>query len=67
LLSDGDQQVFRQYGLIDESQEEPLHGTFLIDQNGKLLWYDVDVDPFLDITFLLEESQRLLGDSQGGE
>ena len=61
LLSDGDKKVFEQYGLIVEGQEDPLHGTFLIDPAGKVLWYDVGEHPFLDITFLLEESDRLLG------
>ena len=62
LLSDGEKQVFRQYGLIVEDQEDPLHGTFLIDPAGKLLWYDVGDEPFLDITFLLQESVRLLSE-----
>ena len=60
LLSDGDKTVFEQYGLIADDQEDPLHGTFLIDRSGKVVWHDVDVHPFLDISFLLRESNRLL-------
>ena len=60
LLSDSNKKVFSQFGLIVDGQEDPLHGTFLLDPTGKVLWYDFGDEPFLDITFLLEESVRLL-------
>ena len=67
LWSDSEKKVFRQYGLIVDGQEDPLHGTFLIGQNGEVLWYDVDADPFLDISFLLQESDRLLDRAEGSK
>ncbi len=38
----------------------PLHGTFLIDGNGRVRWQDVSYEPFTDVHFLLAESKRLL-------
>ena len=39
----------------------PLHGTFLIDEQGLVRWQDVSYEPFTDTEFLLAESKRLLG------
>ena len=38
----------------------PLHGTFLVDRDGKVRWQDVGYEPFSDLKFLLNESKRLL-------
>jgi hypothetical protein len=37
-----------------------LHGTFLIDADGKVRWQDIGHEPFNEVDFLLEESSRLL-------
>lgn len=60
LLADPAQEVFRSYGALDEFKGEPLHGTFLIDAEGRLRWHDIGTEPFMDATFVLEESKRLL-------
>jgi len=39
----------------------PLHGTFLVDGNGKVRWQDISYDPFTELKFLATESRRLLG------
>lgn len=60
LISDAPMQVFRDYRCFDDFEATPLHGTFLIDADGRIRWQDISYDPFMEIDFLLEESQRLL-------
>ncbi|MEM0925484.1 MAG: redoxin domain-containing protein [Planctomycetota bacterium] len=60
LLSDGDQQSFRDYRCWDDFESLPLHGTFLIDTDGYVRWQDISYEPFMDVDFLLKESKRLL-------
>jgi hypothetical protein len=38
----------------------PLHGTFLVDGDGRVRWSDVSFEPFTAIDWLLGESRRLL-------
>jgi hypothetical protein len=37
-----------------------MHGTFLIDGDGYVRWFDVSFEPFMDTSFVLNESKRLL-------
>lgn len=60
LVCDGDLEVFQRYRVYDDFEEKPLHGTFLIDGDGRIRWHDVSYDPFNDADFLLEEARRLL-------
>ncbi len=60
LLSNDSLDVFRDYRCYDDFEQEPLHGTFLIDGRGKIRWQDVGYEPFTDVEFLLAESRRLL-------
>ena len=60
LLSDGDKHVFKQFRCWDDFEDQPLHGTFLIDHRGKVRWQDISYEPFNDAEFLLKESKRLL-------
>ena len=60
LLSDASLETFKRYQAFDDFEGTPLHGTFLIDGNGKLRWHDTGSDPFMNVDFLLEESKRLL-------
>ena len=61
LLANPELSVFQKYHAYDEFEKQPLHGTFLIDSNGKIRWQDISYEPFMDADFLLAESQRLLG------
>ena len=45
---------------FDDFEDQPLHGTFVIDGKGRVLWTDISADPFMDIDFLIEEANRLL-------
>lgn len=60
LLSDGEHQVFKAFRCWDDFENQPLHGTFLIDARGRVRWQDISYQPFTDVDFLLEESVRLL-------
>lgn len=61
LFSDSNLDVFKTYRCYDDFEKQPLHGTFLMDSEGLVLWQDIGYEPFMDLEFLLGESQRLLG------
>jgi hypothetical protein len=46
--------------VYDDFENQPLHGTFLIDGEGNVRWQDISYEPFMDHQFLLKEAQRLL-------
>lgn len=60
LLADPDLRVFKEWGCYDDFEEQPLHGTFLIDTSGRMRWMEVSYEPFQDVDFLLNEAERLL-------
>ncbi|QTN33225.1 redoxin domain-containing protein [Akkermansiaceae bacterium] len=60
LLADAEKGAFKAYGAHDDFEGKALHGTFLIDPEGKILWADIAADPFMDLDFLIKESLRLL-------
>jgi peroxiredoxin len=61
LVSDHELTVFRQYRCFDDFEDQPLHGTFVIDGSGRIRWQDISYEPFMDAEFLLQEATRLLG------
>lgn len=61
FASDESLKVFRQFRAYDDFESQPLHGTFLIDGEGKIRWQDISYEPFMDHEFLLKEAQRLMG------
>lgn len=60
VLCDPKANVFKQWGVWDEFADEALHGTFLLDGLGRILWQDVSARPFEESDWLLAESKRLL-------
>ncbi len=60
LISDEKKNVFKAYTAHDDFEDQPLHGTFVIDGKGRVLWTDISADPFMDLDFLLKEASRLL-------
>ncbi len=60
IVSDYQKEVFKKYSAHDDFENQPLHGTFLVDGKGRVLWADVSADPFMDLDFLIKESGRLL-------
>lgn len=60
LLSDADLNIFKDYRAYDDFENQPLHGTFLIDGEGLIRWQDISYEPFNEPEFLLKEAKRLL-------
>jgi len=60
VLCDPKGGVFKQWGVWDEFSDEALHGTFLVDGKGRILWQDISLRPFEESDWLLAESKRLL-------
>lgn len=60
LVSDQSLETFQAYRAYDDFEQAPLHGTFLVDGEGKVRWQDINFEPFKDMKFLLAESRRLL-------
>lgn len=60
ILHDESLSVFKQFGVFDEFEKWPMHGTVFLSSQGDILWRDISHEPFLSPTALLEESKRLL-------
>lgn len=60
LIANPEVDIFKAFRCYDDFEGTPLHGTFLIDTNGRIRWQDIGYKPFMDPKFLLEESTRLL-------
>ncbi|MBA2113607.1 peroxiredoxin family protein [Bremerella alba] len=60
LVSDDSLNVFKAFRVYDDFEDQPLHGTFIIDGNGKVRWQDISYEPFMDPSFVLAEAKRLL-------
>ncbi|MCA8988517.1 MAG: redoxin domain-containing protein [Planctomycetaceae bacterium] len=60
LVSDAELNIFKDYRAFDDFENQPLHGTFLIDGDGLVRWQDISYEPFKDPDFLLKEARRLL-------
>ena len=60
ILANPERDVFKAFRCWDDFEDQPLHGTFLIDADGKVRWQDIGHEPFNEVDFLLEESSRLL-------
>ncbi|MEM7395940.1 MAG: peroxiredoxin family protein, partial [Verrucomicrobiota bacterium] len=60
LLSDASLKAFKAYRAYDEFENQPLHGTFLVDERGYVRWQDISFEPMMEPAWLLEESKRLL-------
>jgi peroxiredoxin len=59
LLSDAKLEVFKAYRLLD-FDDQPMHGTFLIDAQGRIRFRDISDEPFNNPTFLLKEGKQLV-------
>jgi peroxiredoxin len=58
LLSDAKLEVFKAYRCID-FDNRPLHGTFLLDAEGRVRWRDNGDRPFTNAAFLLTEGKQV--------
>jgi peroxiredoxin len=64
LVSDATLESFKKYRAWDGFENQPLHGTFLIDGDGLIRWQDISYEPFTQPEFVLNEARRLLGISK---
>lgn len=60
LLANPDLSAFKAWRAYDDFEALPLHGTFLVDAEGRIRWQDIGAEPFMDPEFLLAEARRLL-------
>lgn len=60
LLADPEHAAFRAWRCFDDFEDVPLHGTFLVDGEGRVRWQDLGAEPFTQFDWLLTESRRLL-------
>jgi peroxiredoxin len=60
LNSDPQLRMFQAFRCFDDFEQLPLHGTFAISPEGKVLWQDIGHEPFMDPDFVLREFQRQL-------
>lgn len=60
LAADESLNTFRAYRCYDDFEQQPLHGTFVIDAEGLIRWQDISYEPFMDADFVLQEARRLL-------
>jgi len=58
LVSDEKLEVFKAFRCVD-SDNSPLHGTFLIDAQGRIRFRDISDEPFNNPTLLLKEGKQL--------
>ena len=59
LLPDPKRDVFKRYHAFDDFEDQPLHGTFLIDRQGDVRYQRVSAEPFLDVDFIKSEAARI--------
>jgi peroxiredoxin len=59
LLPDPRLEAFKRYRAFDEFENQPLHGTFLIDARGDVRYQRISAEPFLDVDFIKTEAARI--------
>jgi len=60
IVSDAKLRTFKAFRAFDDFEDEPLHGTFLLDAHGLVRWQDISYEPFMNPEFVLEEAKRLV-------
>jgi peroxiredoxin len=67
ILADPKLELFKRYQAFDDFENQPLHGTFLIDAQGNVRFQRISADPFLEVEFIKTEAgrvNRILGQKQ---
>ena len=58
ILADPKLELFKLYQAYDDFENQPLHGTFLIDAR-EIRFQRISADPFLDVDFIKAEAKRI--------
>jgi hypothetical protein len=58
ILADPVLETFKRYRAYDDFEERPMHGTFLIDAEGRVRFQRISAEPFLDVEFVKAEAAR---------
>ncbi|MFT7541827.1 MAG: peroxiredoxin [Gammaproteobacteria bacterium] len=61
ILCDPKLTQFRAYGAYDDFADTELHGTYLVDPDGGVRWFDISHLPYMEVESILEDAGRLLG------
>jgi peroxiredoxin len=56
IVADEKLESFKAYGAYNPFSKKPMHGTYLIDGDGQILWQETGAEPFLDADWLLTEA-----------
>ncbi len=70
MLADPKLELFRLYQAYDDFENQPLHGTFLVDAQGDVRYQRISADPFLEVEFIRSEAERvnrIVGSQTRGE
>ncbi len=59
LHHDPDSAAAKAFHAYDEFEDKPLHATILLDKDGRVWWYDIGSEPFMNFEFLIREMDRL--------
>ena len=59
MLADPKLSLFKRYRAFDEFENQPMHGTFLIDAEGNVRFQRISADPFLEVEFIKTEAARV--------
>jgi peroxiredoxin len=59
MLADPRLELFKRYRAFDDFENQPLHGTILIDAEGNVRYQRISADPFLDVEFIKSEAARV--------
>jgi peroxiredoxin len=59
MIADPKLESFQRYRCYDDFEDQPLHGTFLIDARGHVRFQRISADPFLDVEFIKAEAARV--------
>ena len=59
ILADPKLELFKLYRAYDDFENQPLHGTFLIDAQGNVRFQRISADPFLEVEFIKAEAARV--------
>jgi peroxiredoxin len=59
MLADPKLELFKLYRAYDDFENQPLHGTFLVDIQGNVRFQRISADPFLEVEFIKAEAERV--------